>query len=415
MHSILASFLLAGFFVSIIWSRSFFSNFFYPLVALSLWAIATQKVPLALTRWEKLGVGVALLWAGLCLISVLMHGWDVGGGGHFLHRQIKIVLAIPVAFYFRQFPVSRRFLWILAVVLILQSTVAAALEMYDDSLFPFYKRASGFVHPGDFAVTTLCAMSLLLAFTDFTRWKEFFVFLLVMVAGLFSLWMSAARGVWMVLPVLGYLLTFLYAGANVKRNLLLTTVLLIVLAVLSYQSPKVHDRIDEASDDLSSFTENIDAGDDMPYTSIGARLEMWRLGFEIMKQNPWLGAGLDGFQRLAPKYAEESGWPDWITEHAFPHNIYITTLVTRGVVGLGGLVLLLIYLGRVYVRALKNDDPWLSQLGLAGIMLVVIYVVNGLTDDLIDQKLPFIYFVVIHALLLGLISNGYVMRYRVSR
>lgn len=414
IHSVVASLLLAGFFISIIWNRSFFSNFFYPLVALSLWAIATHKVSFRLTRWEKMAIGVALLWVASNLISVLANGWHVGGGDYFLHRHIKMVLIIPVVLYFRSFPVSRRFVWILAVVLIAQSAVVAGLEMYDDSLFPAYQRASGFIVPGDFAVTTLCAMTLLLALTNFSHRRELLGFLLVMAAGLFALWMSAARGVWMVLPVLGYLLTLVYGGKKAKRNLLMTTVLLLVMAALSYQSPKVQQRIDNIRHEVSMFYEHIEAGDDMPYTPIGARLEMWRVGVEMAKQTPLLGAGLDGFQRLAPQYADKSDWPDWITQHAFPHNIYITTLVTRGVVGLVVLMVLFFFLGSIYSRALKSGDPWLSQLGLAGMMMVVVYMISGLTDDLIDQKLPFVYFVVVHGLLLGLIANQNLEHHKVG-
>ncbi len=112
----------------------------------------------------------------------------------------------------------------------------------------------------------------------------------------------------------------------------------VLFTLMFYSAYKVSDyfaeRIDAGITDIKSFNEN-------PNTSVGQRLVYWTTSFKLFTNNPLLGVGSGDFQeeyaRIKPKRWEAT--PDSFN----PHNQFLMTAATTGVLGLSFLLLIFYY------------------------------------------------------------------------
>ena len=102
----------------------------------------------------------------------------------------------------------------------------------------------------------------------------------------------------------------------------------------------------------------------VPEASEGSRLGLWRNSLGILRDHPWVGAGMGSFVTVYPAYQTEA--QDLITEHA--HNDYVEALTETGLLGgvliLAALVLFIPMMFRNLGVQLKREQGWI-QLGAA--------------------------------------------------
>ncbi len=106
------------------------------------------------------------------------------------------------------------------------------------------------------------------------------------------------------------------------------------------------------------------------------RLALWQYTFERIGERPWLGYGF-GKSILRDEMKGELHDPFLV--HA--HNLFASQWVQTGVVGVATLLALLAALAYRYLRFLRASDDTLAVLGLAGLTLLVTFVVKNMTDD----------------------------------
>ena len=72
-------------------------------------------------------------------------------------------------------------------------------------------------------------------------------------------------------------------------------------------------------------------GRDAP-ASAQIRAVVWQSTLEIIADHPWIGAGLDGFRFVYPRYMRAAAWTEPLLYH--PHNMWLDAAVRLGIPGL---------------------------------------------------------------------------------
>ncbi|MCX5793002.1 MAG: O-antigen ligase family protein [Elusimicrobia bacterium] len=119
----------------------------------------------------------------------------------------------------------------------------------------------------------------------------------------------------------------------------------------------------------------LSAGLKVPDFSVSTRLELWRTGFEMIKDRPVFGAGPSNVKRLFPGYFKKP-YPEGKIWGSL-HNLYIHQAAERGLAGLGALLLLF---AAMFAQALRNFRARPSGLTLWVLVLLPAWYVMNLTE-----------------------------------
>jgi O-antigen ligase len=106
------------------------------------------------------------------------------------------------------------------------------------------------------------------------------------------------------------------------------------------------------------------------------RFALWQHTFERIRERPWTGFGY-GKSILRSELSGELGDP--MLAHA--HNLFVSQWLQTGAIGVATLVALLAALAWRYAVFMRASDGTLAAIGLAGLVVLVAFVVKNLTDD----------------------------------
>ncbi len=105
------------------------------------------------------------------------------------------------------------------------------------------------------------------------------------------------------------------------------------------------------------------------------RIAIWKETIELLKDRPFLGAGLASYEeRIAPYHTKVNGEKIEIFHH--PHNIFLTMWVNLGLLGLIGFILILVWFYKEGCRHLKQKKLEIFLLASMTALLV-----TGLVDS----------------------------------
>lgn len=106
------------------------------------------------------------------------------------------------------------------------------------------------------------------------------------------------------------------------------------------------------------------------------RFVLWQHTFERIRERPWIGFGF-GKSILSEELRDELRDP--MLAHA--HNLFVSQWLQTGAIGVATLIALLAALTWCYWTFLRAPDGTLAALGLAGLVMLMTFVVKNLTDD----------------------------------
>lgn len=187
------------------------------------------------------------------------------------------------------------------------------------------------------------------------KWRRssIIIWISVMCLCVYTVAASQTRACWLAL-IATTIITFVYYffGKNKKtikiKYILIAAIIALIAGSVIYKS--MGHILEKRIGSESGVIQHIIKGDleNVPYTSIGIRIHMWRASVEKIKERPLTGWGSNG-QYIA---IHDTNWiPENIKqEFGHIHNIYIALLTDYGVIGL---IFYFIWVGWLLIKVLK--------------------------------------------------------------
>jgi len=254
-------------------------------------------------------------------------------------------------------------------------------------------RAAGNSTPARFG--TIGACLLCINFTYILLSDKHRLLLLVAIgSSLLAVLLSQSRGPW--LAVIFFILLILCILPNYgKRSKISIFFILAILAALIFQISFVKDRIQLAIESYDTYMQAEDHTASEKRTAVGLRLELWRASYEMFLKSPIFGVGAGNY-KYELKEIVNSGYyhPNTLKFHS-AHNQFFAALSGRGLLGISATLLFFwICFFSFYKRISKSNNARIQSSLFAGIAVIVIYVVSGLTSETIDQKYLLMFYIV---------------------
>lgn len=197
--------------------------------------------------------------------------------------------------------------------------------------------------------------------------------------------LSLSRGGWLMFVFIPIIAFFMLRQH--KKYAIYFSFFLLSMVLASSMLPPVKNRILQANEEINGyFTDR----DKYVATSVGARLEMWKLAISMGTEKPLTGWGENQIQDGRVNYIEKYNFHPFILQFKHAHNDFLNMWASRGIIGV--ISLLLIYFFPIYLIFMlykKNKDVLLPAgkyydlnrlLLMVGVMTYFGYFVFGLSD-----------------------------------
>lgn len=261
-------------------------------------------------------------------------------------------------------------------------------------------RAEGFTNAirfGDIALSIAFACACFATLRNRPTWERSLLVVAAMAACLASL-LSMSRGGWLVLAVFPMLWILFVEEMQTRIKLggsLMVGVVLVCWA--AFQVPAVETRVQTALEQTQRYWND---GGEEAQTSVGARLEHWRLSWRLGLDKPLTGWGDKGVKEGKRAYVERGDAHPYMLEMAHSHNEFLEMWSRRG--ALGVLMLLGIYAVPAFIfyptrqrltKVASQDRQHYLALRIVGLSLPVCYVVYGLTETFFDLSIGHMFYI----------------------
>jgi O-antigen ligase len=195
--------------------------------------------------------------------------------------------------------------------------------------------------------------------------------------------LSGTRSAWLVIAVMPALLIWLHRKQFPQWMTWRMGVLAAVFAVAAglWLANSVSERVGELGDNWTQLVErgNYD-------TSFGMRLALWKIGFELIREEPVLGHGMGSTARLIRSGFREEFGLDHKNTHF--HNGIITAAVEGGLIGALALAGLFVAMITNAWRTLRRSRDDIERFGAETlVILAVTYVTFGMTSILLGHDI----------------------------
>lgn len=330
-----------------------------------------------------------LFYLSLSLFFVVSLLITINGGFVYkaIGKYLHLILAIPIYIYLRHFGVKQSYIWF---GLVIGAVIASGVAIYEVFILDMY-RARSLTHPiifGDLSLV-LGAMSIagLGWFKQRANWQVIFP-IIGLICGLIGGVLSVSRGGWVSVPFL-IIVFFWYVHPlfSFRKKAIMAVVAIVGLGIL-YAMPQtqVSFHVDRTVSSLQQYSDSAIESKHRA-TSVGARLEMWQAAWKIFLENPVMGIGWGHFHEKVKIQVGKGLRNEFILVFDHPHNEYLSALAHGGIIGL--IVLMILFLTPAwlfvkYIRRAKSIDA--QRLGLAGLILIVAYMMFGISEPMLYRS-----------------------------
>ena len=229
------------------------------------------------------------------------------------------------------------------------------------------------IQSGDIAMS-LGLFSFIIALYLFDIKKNRFA-LVTAIAGLFGVLasvLSFARGGWVGVPLIFVFVLYMYRNM-ISKKLLSAVVLSILVGGISLSTNEQFvGRILDVKNNLSHYSQNSKDG------SIGARLDMWKMGVDAFIEHPISGWSLKALDEYKKSLADKGIVSSEFTVYSHLHNQFIDELAKKGILGGGAILgIFLIPLCSFYRKQKKFPNnkkiKLLTTLGIVHVLATMSY------------------------------------------
>ena len=178
------------------------------------------------------------------------------------------------------------------------------------------------------------------------RWPQALALGLCGAAAILASLLSESRGSWVVMPLL-ILAIWCMAWANGHKRMAMTAAVAMVIGGVALFIPaysKLEQRAQIAVQEMEQYFAHPAQNAD---TSVGQRLEQWRLAEHLIEERPLRGWGIAGFRAAKQAMVDAGQAHPSVMKYGHAHNEILDMWAKRGLLGL--LALLLFYAVPLYV------------------------------------------------------------------
>jgi len=319
----------------------------------------------------------------------LLYVTEIKLGVEKLERYFRLATLGLVYLFLRRMKVEAGQWLLLSVVL---AAFSLAVQAWYQIHIEHLTYAIGLYHKIVFGDMAMLAVTIMLAamLTVASRPWHFMIMGVAVVAAIYASLMSATRGSWLLLPVVAFVLAWLYRGKISRRGWVSAAGLLVlVVGILVVLQPRIiMAPMEKGVHEIQTYLKNPQRPG-----SWGARLEMWGNSLKIWRDNPWFGTGIGDFQHDSEALVKEGLSKNiQVAEHfTHAHSIYFDALASIGAVGLLVLVLALFILPWRHFSRYWGEaaTSWERFYALSGLLTVVAFAEFGLTEGWTSRN-PFV-------------------------
>lgn len=171
---------------------------------------------------------------------------------------------------------------------------------------------------------------------------------MAVVAGVTACLLSLSRGSWLVLMCAVPVWAWLAAPheecgrwqARLRQFTTAAGVATVAVAVL-WQLPQFNQRIEQAASERSQWQQRTSEHPNAATSSIGQRLEQWRVHWALIQERPFRGWGLEGITQAKREWVQQGRVHESVLDYNHAHNEVLHVWASRGLLGLA--VLLAVY------------------------------------------------------------------------
>ncbi|MDF1584718.1 MAG: O-antigen ligase family protein [Methyloprofundus sp.] len=306
--------------------------------------------------------------------------------GYFVISFLSVIASDPSLYAFRRLGTNFHFLvapWLAVFLLnrlkvpILSNgiKVGAILAGIVALVQYFYlgTRAGGVVNEilfGDIALL-LAFFSLINFFHESTKEKTLSIISFSL--GLTAVILSLSRGAWITAPILFIVLIFIWTQQKAIsiKNLMLICMIAMGIVIAAGLTPQVQSRFQTMNNQIMNYKDN-------DFSSVGARITLWKAALHVFPNHPIIGYGLHNTKLAASDFFQDVQLKKNISYYDHFHNEYLNTLVGKGLVGLFGLLALFLVPIRLFYKNINSGNK--SNFAGIGIILCTGYIFFGLTN-----------------------------------
>ncbi|HEY6502715.1 MAG TPA: O-antigen ligase family protein [Chitinophagaceae bacterium] len=354
----------------------------------------------------------------LIVLLVISFGWSIVSAAFSAYPVISLKFLLAKCWYFGAFVLAplivfrnkemiKKAMLVLAIAMLVL-TLVTMIRHYkygfsfggiNLALKPFFRNHV------NYSAMLVCIIPVFFGFYKLTRRggiKNLLV--LIMVGLIVALFFSYARGAWLAL-VVGITAWWLIR----MRMILITFLMAILVAVASLFWIKAEDRYLEYAHDYRTtifhedFREHLRATYQFKDVSTAERFYRWIAGVRMIKENPLTGFGPATFYNTYKPYAIPA-FKTWVSdnpEHSTVHNYFLMITVEQGIPGLLFFLLLtgtMLYYAQLLYHRVK--DPFYRILAIVtGVIVVMILVINFLSDMIETDKVGSLFFLCLSMLI----------------
>lgn len=245
---------------------------------------------------------------------------------------------------------------------------------------PYSNTAYGKIITGDIAGLLVGLSAVIFFYTNDEVLKKICIAAFILAA--ITCVLSTSRNGWLVLAANISFMLLLSFRKN-KKLLLLFMIIPIVGFVIANTMIDSKVGLNAA---VNQFEEYADVNQrkkiNLTSSSIGFRLEQWRVAILAFPDKPVFGAGPGNSGLVINTYIKKGiADPDLYhsgasTDMVHVHNQFLDTLLVQGIVGLLLLLLILFYPVWVFIKFYKNNELYANM----GFVLIISYVISSLTE-----------------------------------
>lgn len=188
-----------------------------------------------------------------------------------------------------------------------------------------------------------------------------------------------------------------FSRISARRIVAMVVVTVLALGIVYVNRPMVLERTDEAISDVTHYLDGTDKN-----TSVGQRLELWKVAAHTFAESPLLGAGESGFVTKRDEMnASNEVFVRPNLEHA--HNDYLWLASTRGLLSLFFYLVLQVGLIIFYWQHVRS--PVTRYAAFSGLTLTAGALFYGFSDIFFSVKISIGYYLIAQMVLIRLLCS----------